>query len=85
MATKSVKNEYIKVRVSSEDKEKLKKIAKEKNISMSEILYVATKREIEIYEEKQKNHKKICDRAVATEKKIQEIKLNLEKRRSKNK
>lgn len=83
MATKSVKDEYIKVRVSSEDKEKLKKIAKEKNMSMSEILFVATKREIEIYEEKHKYYNKICDRAVATDEKLQEIKIKLEKRKSK--
>ncbi|NFS94613.1 CopG family transcriptional regulator, partial [Clostridium botulinum] len=72
-------------RVTSEEKKKLKIIAESKNMTMSEILLVATKREIEIYEEKEKNHKKIYDRAVATEKKIQEIKINLEKRKVNNK
>ncbi|NFE61327.1 CopG family transcriptional regulator, partial [Clostridium botulinum] len=72
MGTKSIKDDYIKIRVTSEEKKKLKIIAESKNMTMSEILLVATKREIEIYEEKEKNHKKIYDRAVATEKKIQE-------------
>lgn len=85
MGTKSIKDDYIKIRVTSEEKKKLKIIAESKNMTMSEILLVATKREIEIYEEKEKNHKRIYDRAVATEKKIQEIKINLEKRKVNNK
>ncbi|PWX16271.1 CopG family transcriptional regulator, partial [Clostridium perfringens] len=36
-------------------------------------------------EEKQKSYEKICERVVATEERIQEIKLNLEKRKLKNK
>ncbi|EOU1123023.1 CopG family transcriptional regulator [Clostridium perfringens] len=85
VATKVIKDEIIRVRVTSEQKEKLKKIAKEKGKSMSEILSVATENEIKNYEEKQKNYKKICERAVATEKKIQEIKFNLEQRKLNNK
>ncbi|MBY6935751.1 CopG family transcriptional regulator [Clostridium botulinum] len=85
MGTKSIKDDYIKIRVTSKEKKKLKIIAESKNMTMSEILLVATKKEIEIYEEKEKNHKKIYDRAVATEKKIQEIKINLEKRKVNNK
>lgn len=60
MATKVIKDNVIRVRVTKEQKEKLKKIAKEKNTTISEILNVAT------------------------EEKIQEIKLNLEKRKLKN-
>ena len=78
MATKVIKDEIIRVRVTSDQKEKLKKIAKEKGKSMSEILSVATENEIKSYE-------KICERVVATEEKIQEIKLNLEERKLKNK
>ncbi|MDJ8927817.1 CopG family transcriptional regulator [Clostridium perfringens] len=85
MATKVVKGEVIRVRVTLEQKEKLKEIAKEKNKTMSEILSVATENEIKSYEEKEKNYKKICYRAVATEEKIQKIKLNLEERKLKNK
>ncbi len=54
MATKVVKDEVIRVRVTLAQKEKLKKIAKEKNKTMSEILSVATENEIKIYEEKEK-------------------------------
>ncbi|MGU9337924.1 CopG family transcriptional regulator, partial [Clostridium perfringens] len=65
MATKVIKDEIIRVRVTSDQKEKLKKIAKEKGKSMSEVLSVATENEIKNYEEREKNYKKICDRAVA--------------------
>lgn len=84
MATKVVKDEVIRVRVTLEQKEKLKKIAKEKNKTMSEILSVATENEIKRFEEREKNYKKICDRAVATEEKIQSLKKNLEERKLKN-
>ena len=85
MATKVVKDDIIRVRVTKEHKEKLKEIAKKKNITISEIISVATENEIKKYEEKEKNYKKICERSVATEEKIQEIKFNLEKRKLKNK
>ena len=85
MATKIIKDDVIRVRVTKEHKEKLKEIAKDKNVTISEIISVATEHEIKKYEEKEKNYKKICERSVATEEKIQEIKLNLEKRKSKNK
>lgn len=77
MATKVIKDEIIRVRVTSEQKEKLKKIAKEKGKSMSEILSVATENEIKNYEEKQKSYEKICERVVATEEKIQELKIKM--------
>lgn len=85
MATKIIKDDVIRVRVTKEHKEKLKEIAKDKNVTISGIISVATENEIKKYEEKEKNYKKICERSVATEEKIQEIKLNLEKRKSKNK
>lgn len=83
MATKVIKDDIIRVRVTKEHKEKLKEIAEEKKVNISEIISVATKNEIKNYEEKEKNYKKICDRAMNTEKKIQEIKINLENRRKK--
>ena len=85
MATKVKKDEIIRVRVTSDQKEKLKKIAKEKGKSMSEILSVATENEIKNYEEKQKIYEKICERVVATEEKIQSLKKNLEERKLKSK
>ncbi|EIF2088177.1 CopG family transcriptional regulator [Clostridium perfringens] len=85
MATKVIKDDVIRVRVTKEQKEKLKKIAKEKNTTISEILNVATKNVIKNYEEQEKNYKKMCERYVATEKKIQEIKLKMEQKRLENK
>ena len=38
---------------------KLKEIAKKKNITISEIISVATENEIKKYEEKEKNYKKM--------------------------
>ncbi|HII4482812.1 CopG family transcriptional regulator [Clostridium perfringens] len=85
MATKVIKDDVIRVRVTKEQKEKLKKIAKEKNTTISEFLNVATKNVIKNYEEQEKNYKKMCERSVATEKKIQEIKLKMEQKRLENK
>ncbi|WP_338627732.1 CopG family transcriptional regulator (plasmid) [Clostridium baratii] len=85
MATKVVKDDIIRVRVTKKQKEKLKIIAKLKDKSMSEILSVATENEIKRFEEREKNYKKICDRAVATEEKIQNLKKNLGERKLKNK
>lgn len=76
MLTKVIKDEVIRVRVTLEQKEKLKKIAREKGKSMSEFLSVATQNEIKKFEELEKNYKKIYDRAVATEEKIQSLKKN---------
>ncbi|MDU6428838.1 MAG: CopG family transcriptional regulator [Clostridium perfringens] len=81
MATKSVKDDVIRVRVTKEHKEKLKQLAEDQNITISEIINVATVNLIKDHEEKAKNKEKICARVVATEEKIQEIKLKLEQRR----
>ncbi|MFR8734598.1 MAG: CopG family transcriptional regulator [Clostridium perfringens] len=85
MATKVVKDDVIRVRVTKEQEIKLKKIAIKRNKSMSEILSVATENEIKKFEDREKNYKKICDRAVATEEKIQSLKNSLEERKLKNK
>ena len=84
MATKVVKDDVVRVRVTKEQKKKLKIIADIKKISMSEILSVATENEIIKFEEREKSYKKICDRAVATEVKIQSIRERLEERKLKN-
>ncbi|MEG1411063.1 MAG: CopG family transcriptional regulator [Terrisporobacter sp.] len=84
MVTKVVKDDVIRVRVTKEQKEKLKIIAKLKGKNMSDILNVATQNEIIKFEEREKSYKKICDRAVATEVKIQSIRERLEERKLKN-
>ena len=77
MATKVVKDEVIRVRVTSEQKGKLKIIAKEKNKTISEILNVATENEIKKFEEQAKYLDEMNKRFVATEKKIQELKIKM--------
>lgn len=76
VATKVVKDEVIRVRVTSEQK-KLKIIAKEKNKTISEILSVATENEIKKFEEQAKYLDEMNKRFVATEKKIQELKIKM--------
>ncbi|WP_338631939.1 plasmid mobilization protein [Clostridium baratii] len=83
MATKVVKDEVIRVRVTKEQKEKLKRIAKEKGKTISEILSVATEYEIKKFEEQVKYSDEINRRFVATEERIQEIKRKLEDRKEK--
>ena len=85
MATKVVKDEVIRVRVTKEQKEKLKRIAKVKGKTLSEILSVATEHEIKKYEEQSKYYDEMNRRFVATEERIQEIKIKLEERKDKRK
>lgn len=85
MDTKCVKDAIIKLRVPTEDKEKLKNIAKEKGTTVSGILSVATQKELQRHQEIERNQEKICARVVATEKKLQEIKLKLEERQGNKK
>ena len=81
MSTKNVKDAVIRVRVTKEHKEKLKQLAKEQNTTIREIINVATINLIKEHEEKTKNKEKLYARVVATEEKIQEIKLKLEQRK----
>lgn len=83
MATKVVKDEVMRVRVTKEQKEKLKRIAKVKGKTLSEILSVATEHEIKKFEEQNKFYDEINRRFVATEKRLQEIKRKLEERKDK--
>lgn len=83
MATKSVKDDFIRVRVTKEHKENLKKLANDKSTTVSEIIVVATKKLIEEQEQKEKNKESIEKRVVDTEKKLQEIKGKLEERSKK--
>lgn len=85
MATKVLKDEVIRLRVTSEQKVKLKTIAKEKNKTISEILSVATENEIKKFEEQVKYSDEINKRFVATEKKIQELKIKMATKKNNNK
>ena len=67
----AIKNDYIKVRVSTEQKILFKDIAKKKKVSMSEFILVATE-----------GTENLDLRVTELEKKLQEIKLKMESQRT---
>lgn len=79
MATKFVKEEVIRARVNKELKDRLKKMCKDKKISMSELINYMVENEVNKYEFKMRNKKKIESRIIDTEKKINELKERLNK------
>ena len=74
MATKVVKEEVIRVRVSKELKDRLKNMCKDKKINMSELINYMVENEINKYEFKNRNIKKVESRAFNINKKISELK-----------
>lgn len=80
-----MKNDYIKARVSTEQKELFKYVATEKNISMSEFIVVATEEKALREQEKLENKESLEQRVAEVEKKLQEIKLKMESQSSKKK
>lgn len=77
MATKGVKTEVIRVRVSLEQKNKFKKLAEKKGITVSEIICGYIEKEIELQEFRNKYSEKIEKRIVATDKKLFKLKEKL--------
>ena len=77
MATKEVKTEVIRVRVSLEQKNKFKKLAEAKGITVSEIICSYIEKEIELQEFRNKFSEKIEKRIVATDKKLFKLKEKL--------
>lgn len=77
MATKEVKTEVIRVRVSLEQKNKFKKLAEKKGITVSEIICSYIEKEIELQEFRNKYSEKIEKRIVATDKKLLKLKEKL--------
>lgn len=69
----SVKDTYIRVRVTTEEKERIKEVANAEGVSMSELMLVATEREIKKHQEKTIFQKILEDRAIRTEKKLAKI------------
>lgn len=80
-----MKNDYIKARVSTEQKELFKYVATEKNISMSEFIVVATEEKALREQENLENKESLEQRVAEVEKKLQEIKLKMESQSSKKK
>ena len=81
----AIKNDFIKIRVSTEQKELFKDIAKKKNVSMSEFMLVATEERALREKEKFEGTKNLEFRVSEIEKKLQEIKLKMESQSSKKK
>ena len=75
----AIKNDYIKIRVSTEQKELFKAIAKKKKISMSEFIIVATEERALREKEKFEGTKSLELRVSELEQKLQEIKLKMER------
>ena len=78
----AIKNDYIKVRVSTEQKIFFKDIAKKKKVSMSEFILVATEEKALREKEKIEGTENLDLRVTELEKKLQEIKLKMESQRT---
>lgn len=85
MVTIAIKDDIIRVRVSKEQKELFKSIAKEKNVSMSEFMVVATEERALREKEKIEGTNSLELRVAEVEKKLQEIKAKMESQRAEKK
>lgn len=81
----AIKDDIIRVRVSKEQKELFKSIAKGKKVSMSEFMVVATEERALKEQEKLDNKESLEQRVAEVEKKLQEIKLKMESQSSRKK
>jgi len=79
VGTMAIKDDYIKIRVSKEQKELFKDIAKKKNISMSKFIIVSTEERALREKEKLEGTKSLELRVSELEQKLQEIKLKMER------
>ncbi|MGU8623439.1 hypothetical protein ACV3SE_14850 [Clostridium perfringens] len=83
MATKSKKDDFIKVRVTTEQKELFKNVAKELGITMTDLLVVGTEEFAKSKLETIKSREKIEARASRMEEQIQILKKRLVNRSDK--
>lgn len=81
VGTRVKKEEFIKVRVSKEQKELFKRVAEIKGITMTELLVVGTENFARQQEENIKVKDMINVRAMRTEENIQELKIRMEQRK----
>ena len=77
MATKVVKEEVIRVRVDKDLKDRLKKMCKNKKITMSEMITFMIENEVKSYEFKLEHSNNTGKKIVATEKKLLKLKEKL--------
>lgn len=80
MDTKGVKSEFIKVRVTLEQKEKFKDLAKEKGVTVSDLVCGYIEKELEKHEFRLKNKEIVEERIKKTDKKLLELKERLIKK-----
>lgn len=81
----AIKDDYIKVRVSKEQKKLFKKVAELKGITMTELLVGGTEERALRELDKIEGTKSLEQRVEEVEKKIQEIKLKMESQSSRRK
>lgn len=79
--TVAKKDDYIRVRVTTEEKQLFKEVATELGVSMSELMVVATENIVKKHKEKMLSQKDIEDRAIRTDKKLAEIKERMRDKR----
>lgn len=77
---KSEKDDYIRLLIDSKIKSEFKKLAKEKNTNMSEMIKQYIKNELEKSDYNKKNQMIIEQKSIAMEKKIQELKNRMEQK-----
>lgn len=82
---KSEKADYIRFLTDSKTKEEFKKLAKEKNTNMSDMLNQYIKNELEKADYNKKNQMIIEQKSIAIEKKLQELKNKMEQKHPKKK
>lgn len=80
-----VKDDIIRVRVSKEQKELFKSIAKSKNISMSEFMVVATEKRALQEKEKLDNKELLEKRTIEMEEMLKVVKSKMDERKPKKK
>lgn len=78
------KDDYIRVRVTTEEKQSFKDVATELGISMSELMVVATENIVKKHKEKMLSQKYIEDRAMKTDEKLIEIKERMKTKKEEN-
>ena len=79
----AIKDDYIKIRVSKEQKALFKDIAKKKNISMSKFIIVSTEERALREKEKFEGTNSLELRVSEVEKKLQKIRAKMEEKRGK--
>lgn len=74
VATKVVKEDVIRARIDKDLKDRLKKMCKDKKMNMSELINYMIENEVNKYEFKNRNIKKVESRAFNINKKINDLK-----------